>query len=545
MGMFRGRRMTAAGLAISAAVALTAACSSSGTVGKLAATGTGTPAVTASPSGTAGSSSASPSGPGTSGSSSPDTAAPSSGGSQPPPAVPADVAAGKSNVVADDVYPQYGDPATDVLHYGLDLRWDPVAKNLTGTATIAVRAAKPTDRFVLDLATFMTSDSVKVDGAVVDAPHDGEHLTIPLGRQLPADATATVVVAYHGTPRLVQPPTTRGDIQGLGAQVTATGGLWAQQEPFGAFTWFPCNDQPSDKALYDVTITAPDGWAGVTGGAFVGRTERNGSGVYAWHQPDPVATYLVAFSIDQFKQGTATGPHGLPISYWYLPSDETAAKSLIAKMPDMISFLEQRFGPYPFPTAGVLFRPEMVGMETQTMITLSTRLPADDLLHELAHQWFGDAVTPSTWEGLWLNEGFAMYAQFMWDVQYGATGLGGSGGTLDDYMKSHVLPADAMLRAKDGPPGHFIPTHFASSNVYYCPALMLHGLHDALGDKAFFQLLTDWVNRHRDTNQDRASFTAFVKSATGKDYSAYINAWLDSPTTPTIQPDGSGGGPAA
>ncbi|NUR57287.1 MAG: M1 family metallopeptidase [Catenulispora sp.] len=540
MGTIRVRRAATATLAIGTAgtlLALAAACSASGTVGKAAAT-----APTASPTPTASSGAPrtfAPSSPSAPDASSTGQSTPSSGGSLPAESA-ADIAAGKSHVVADDVYPQYGDPATDVLHYGLDLRWDPVGTQLSGTATLTIRAAAPTDRFVLDLAADMASDAVKVDGTAVTAARDGDRMTIPLGRQLAADATATVTIGYHGIPHVVKPPTTRGDIKGLGAQVTPTGGVWAQQEPYGAFTWFPCNDQPSDKALYDVTITAPDGWAGVTGGTFEGRTEQGGSGVYKWHQPDPVATYLVAFSIDQFQQESGTGPHGLPITYWFLPGDTEAAHRLIAQVPGMITFLEQRFGPYPFPTAGVLFRPEMVGMETQTMITLSTHLPMDDLLHEFAHQWFGDAVTPSTWSGLWLNEGFAMYAQFMWDVA-----AQGQNGNLDDFMNSHVLPADGTLRSADGPPGHFKPTHFASSNVYYCPALMLNGLRDALGDKVFYQVLNDWVHQRRGSNQDRAAFVAFVNSATGKDYSAYINAWLDSPTTPTIKPDGSGGGPAA
>jgi len=444
-----------------------------------------------------------------------------------------DFSAGKSTPVADDVYPQYGDPATDVLHYGLDLKWDPKATVLTGTATLAVRAAKATDHFVLDLAGTMSADSVTVDGAKVTDVRNGDHLTVPLGKQLPVDGTATVVIAYHGTPHLVAPPMTRGDIAGLGAQVTSTGGLWAQQEPYGAFTWFPCNDQPSDKALYDVTITAPDGWAGVTGGTFEGRTEVNGSGVYRWHQPSPVSTYLVAFSIDQFKEDTATGPHGIPITYWYLPEDATAVHKLTAQVPDMIAFLEQRFGPYPFPTAGVLFRPEMVGMETQTMITLSSSIQPDDLLHEFAHHWFGDAVTPTTWSGMWLNEGFAMYAQLMWDQsQMPDT-------TMDQFMQQRVVSQDQVLRTVDGPPGHFKPTHFASTNVYYCPALMLNGMRDALGDAAFFQLLNDWVHQHQGTNQDRKAFEAFVNAKTGRDFSAYIDAWLDSPTTPTVQPPGA------
>ena len=378
---------------------------------------------------------------------------------------------------------------------------------------------------------------MKGDCAPVLAVHDADRLTVPAGKHLPADATVTVAIAYHGTPHLVPAPMTRPDISGLGAQVTASGAVWAQQEPYGAFTWFPCDDQPSDKALYDVAITAPDGWAGVTGGTFQGRTEAGGNGVYRWHQQNPVSTYLVAFAVDRFQQDSATGPHGIVLTYWYLPADAEAAHRLTAQVPEIISFLEQRFGPYPFPTAGVLFRPERVGMETQTMITLSSRDGAPDLLHEFAHQWFGDAVTPTTWSGLWLNEGFAMYAQFLWQAAHPPGGLKPM--TIDTLLQADVLPHDQALRTGDGPPGHYLPTHFASTNVYYCPALMLNGIRTSLGDAAFYRLLTDWVHQHQGTNQDRSAFVAFLNAETGRDFSTYVDAWLDSATTPTIQPPGA------
>ena len=496
MGMVRGRRGLIAAVVLAVAVAASAACDGSGSG--------------SSPAAAAAAKSSSPT---------------------------SDWSAGRSHPVVDDMYPQFGDAATDVLHYGLDVKWDPTSTVLTGTATLAVRAAEPTDRFVLDLAADMSADSVTVNGVRVAGVHDGDHLTVPAGRHLSADAVLSVVIAYHGTPHLVPAPMTRPDVPGLGAQVTASGAVWAQQEPYGAFTWFPCDDQPSDKALYDVTITAPDGWAGVSGGAFLGRTESAGHGVYRWHQPNPVATYLVAFAVDRFQQDSATGPGGIALTYWYLPADADAVHRLTAQVPGMISFLEQRFGPYPFPTAGVLFRPEMVGMETQTMITFSTRAAPADLLHEFAHQWFGDAVTPTTWSGLWLNEGFAMYAQMLWEAAQPSS----APATVDDLLRNNALPRDQALRTADGPPGHYLPTHFASSNVYYCPALMLNGIRTALGDAAFYQLLNDWVHQHQGTNQGRAAFAAFVEAHTGRDFTAYINAWLDSPTTPTIQPPGPAG----
>src|SRR5882762_9806219 len=140
--MVRGRRVLIAGVAVSVAVAMTAACSGSGSARK---------------------------------------AVPTNGAAT----TSSQWSAGRSHPVADDIYPQYGDPATDVLHYALDVKWDPKATVLTGTATLAVRAAGPTDHFVLDLASNMSADSVSVDGAPVTDVHDGDHLTVPVGKKLP------------------------------------------------------------------------------------------------------------------------------------------------------------------------------------------------------------------------------------------------------------------------------------------------------------------------------------------------------------------------
>jgi aminopeptidase N len=147
-----------------------------------------------------------------------------------------------------------------------------------------------------------------------------------------------------------------------------------------------------------------------------------------------------------------------------------------------------------------------------------------DLLHEYAHQWFGDAVTPSDWDDLWLNEGWAMYAQLLWQQQREKF----SDANLENYLRE----TDAKLRMELGPPAHPRADSFAESNVYLCPAGMLKELNDALGDTRFFALGRAWVQTQRGTQQNRASFTAFVNKQTGRDFTKLINAWLDSPTTP-------------
>ena len=189
--------------------------------------------------------------------------------------------------------------------------------------------------------------------------------------------------------------------------------------------------------------------------------------------------------------------------------------------------------PYPFPTAGLVLVPFGSAEETQQMVTMGDAIAAGDAtgldeteLHEFAHQWFGDAVSPTTWTDLWLNEGFAQYLEIRYAIDHGYA-------TMDAVLK-RGLADDARLRTAYGPPGHPKPGDFAEPNVYVCVALMLLELQQQLGDRAFVSLLRDWIQQHRGTNQDRASFIAYANQHTGKDLTAFITTWLDSPTTPSV-----------
>jgi len=458
-----------------------------------------------------------------------------------PPAVPPvaggpaalDPDRGLSRPRKDPVYPDYGNPSLDVLAYELALAWSPERRELAGTATLTIRAAAAVRDLALDFSAAYAVESATVNGSSVTTSRRGNDLVV--AASLAQDARATLVVRYRGTPRTVPMRSQRVDFpEGVGLRPAADGEAWTMQEPYGASTWYPANDQPSDEAVYDVSVTVPTGLAAVAHGHLVAVTRGPAGDTYRWQATDPLATYVATLAVGRYTRVTDTGPGSVPITYWVRTGKDESLLPTLRRSPDLLAWLERHFGPYPFPAAGVVIVDSLSAMETQEMVTYGARLarPGRDgpalmeeiLLHEYAHQWFGDAVTPTDWRGMWLNEGFALYAQWLWAVDVR--------GQSDAEWARQARTGDQNSRPVAGPPGNPHPDHFGETNVYYGPALMLREVHRALGDDKFFAMARDWVQRQRNRPVDRAAFVRFLNRHTGRDFTALVNRWLDSATTP-------------
>jgi aminopeptidase N len=313
--------------------------------------------------------------------------------------------------------------------------------------------------------------------------------------------------------------------------VAQDGTVWTMQEPYGAYSWYAVNDQPSDKAFYDVTIHAPHGQVGVSNGELLSRRTVDGRTVTRWHLPEPAASYLVTIAIGRFTETRDTGPHGLPISYW-TPSDRPAILRQVRYAPKAVAYLEGLVGRYPFPSLGVLVVPSNSAMETQSMVTLGSNgytLSRDVVVHEIAHQWYGDTVTCADWSDLWMNEGMATYlAEVNWTADH-------SGKSRDDILRRFAAFA-GPLRAQYGPPADYRPGTFGEGNAYYIPALMWDTIRQRLGDEEFWSLAVRWLRTHRFTSQDRDTLATWWSKASGQDLTPVFHAWLEGPREPTWSP---------
>ncbi|MGH9110722.1 MAG: M1 family metallopeptidase [Acidimicrobiales bacterium] len=438
----------------------------------------------------------------------------------PPP--PGGASAGATGA-GDPYFPDAGNGGYGVERYVLDLTWDPAGEHLEGVATITATATQPLSSFALDLVGLDVS-RVVVDGERARAERQGDRdLVVTPGAAIADGASFEVVVDYGGSPAAISgaDPVDPG-WWGEGDEV------YVASEPDGAATFFPSNDHPSDKAAYEIRVTVPDGLEVAANGTL--RETVPGDGVQTWvyDAPDPMATYLVQVVIADLTFEEQEGPGGLPIRNAYDADVGSEARGALAATADMVDFYDDLFGPFPFVSYGGVVVDDELGfaLETQTLSlfgadALSERIVA----HELAHQWFGDDVSPVTWRDIWLNEGFATYAEWLW-------GEHASGASIDD-----IAAVAALSPGLDRPPGDPGADHLFATTVYVRGALTLHVLRHTLGDEAFFDLLRAWSERYGGGAASTADFEALAAEVGDREpgeLEPLFDAWLRAPELPQL-----------
>ena len=434
--------------------------------------------------------------------------------------------------LADPATPGAGNGGYDVAHYDLKLDVDAARSGLSGIATIKATATRDLSAFDLDLAGMDVSD-VTVDHTAARFTRRGDELVITPRRPLRSGRGFETTVTYSGRPASVDDPTAE---MRLGWLTTASGSYVAS-EPNGAKSFFPCNDHPSDKATYRFAITAAGGDTAVANGTLVGTSVAGDRKTWTYDNTSPMATYLVQIAVGAYDVVTAAGPHGLPLRHVVLRSVGSEVRSQLDVTAAQISFFETQFGPFPFETYGLLVTdsPPSFALETQTLTLMpagwftgtgSTTEASTVLAHELAHQWFGDSVSLSVWSDIWLNEGFATYAEWLWDEHAGGRSLATA--VEDSYASA------AELRRKFGPVAEPKPADLFSENVYDGGALVLAALRRTVGDTNFTTILHSWAADHAGRSGTTAEFERLATKVSGMDLRTFFDSWLRSTKLPPL-----------
>ncbi|MEN8649383.1 M1 family metallopeptidase [Streptomyces sp. 21So2-11] len=425
--------------------------------------------------------------------------------------------------VRDPYFSKLGNGGYDVEHYGLTLDYDPKSGRLKGTAEITARATQDLSAFNLDFHG-MKVDAATVEGREAAVSRAGDELTLRPEAELTDGETFRTVVRYSGDPATI----TDDDESEEGWLPTEDGAL-ALGEPTGSMAWFPGNNHPLDKAAYDITITVPKGLKAISNGELKSEQTRGDRISFHWNSAEPMASYLATVAIGKYETKTSRTESGLPV---FTAVDPTVAKDsaeVLAKIPEIMEWGTENFGPYPFSSVGAIVdRDDDAGyaLETQTKPVFPGAPDESTLVHELAHQWFGNSVTPKSWQDMWLNEGFASYAEWLWEEDMYEDS------SADESFKKAFDEKDSWAFPPADPP---TAADISSEPVYGRGAMVIHKIREAVGDDAFYDIVQGWVATHRHGNASTDDFTAYVEKKSGKDLTGLWKTWLygqDKPASP-------------
>jgi aminopeptidase N len=431
----------------------------------------------------------------------------------------------------DPFFPLAGNGGYDARHYSLDVEYAPDSDRLTGKTVMVARATQNLRRFNLDLRDFLTATSVKVNGRRASfTQHSEQELSIDPRPKLKKGRLFVVSVEYAGTAEPVVDPD-----ESIEGWIPTDDGAFVVAEPQGSPGWFAVNDTPRDKATYDIEVTVPAGRVAMSNGILVSRRDRGDTTTWHWVERFPMAPYLATATNGVFETRFGRLDSGLPEYNAVDPQTRVNAQSppnpalawdRLAAQPEIVEFFSDLYGPYPFESVGGIidWAPNVFySLESQTKANYWRIVGPSTVVHEIAHQWFGNAVTLAFWPDIWLNEGFATFSEWIYDERHG-------GQTAQEtFDELYAIPEDSdegrdlWFPAPAALPG---PAELFHTPVYDRGAMTLQALREKVGDEVFFKLLRDWYSQNRNGNVTTADFIAHAEGESGQQLDAFFDAWL-------------------
>jgi len=415
---------------------------------------------------------------------------------------------------AEPFFPHAGSRAYDVKSYDVRIGYNPSGR---------IRAAA---RITLVPRQRLSQISLDFRGPEVERAYVGlrarfrrsrSKLLITPPRPLPEGERAVVEVAYAGVPPKIVDPD--GTTEGW---VRTDDGALAVGEPQGTAAWIPCNNVPWDKAAFRISATVPRGLKAIANGRLARMHRQLGEVTYSWREDSPMSPYLAVLDIGRGKLWKQTFA-GRP--YWTLIDPRLAADSrlVVESLPEVIRFEGRLFGGYPFDAAGSIVdnAPDLgYALETQSRPIYPYVPDLTTLVHETAHQWFGDSVGLKRWPNIWLNEGFATWTEWYYAERHGRRSA------QQIFNRLYRVPAsnEAFWNPPSAHPG--TPVHMFGPSVYIRGAMALQALRTKIGNKPFLQILNTWAVDHRHGSADIGEFTDLAEEVSGRDLDRFFHRWL-------------------
>ena len=420
-------------------------------------------------------------------------------------------------VAAEPFFPHAGSRAYDVKGYDISIGYSRNGR-IRGRTTIALIPRRRLRQISLD---FRGPRIEKASlGPPVRARRRGGKLILRRNRPMPRGELVIAEVEYAGVPpTIVDPDGTRE------GWIRTDDGALAVGEPQGAAAWFPCNNIPGDKARFRISVSVPPGLKAIANG-WLGNVQRRhrlrDEVSYSWHEPNPMSPYLATVDIGRGKLWKQTFGGR---DYWTLMDPRLAADSrrVVETLPEVIRFQSRLFGAYPFDAAGSIvdYAPGLgYALETQSRPIYAFVPDLTTLVHETAHQWFGDSVGLKRWPNIWLNEGFATWTEWYYAERHGRRGAR----AIFDRLYRVPATDEELWNPPSGHPGS--PVHMFGPSVYVRGAMALQALRMKIGTAPFLLILRTWVTEHRHGSADIGEFIALAERVSGRDLGRFFHRWL-------------------
>lgn len=424
-----------------------------------------------------------------------------------------------SDGIGDSYFPLDGNGGIDVVRYRIQDRYRFPTRRLSGRTVLTVKATQDLSSFNLDF--LLPVRRVEVDGARAGHDKPNRHEVEITPQQPIADGdTFTVSVSYAGRPDAIGYLGEKNWLANRREVVT-------MNQPHMAPWWFPSNDHPSDKALMDISITVPRGKQVFANGDRVSITRAGGLATHRWRADEPMSTYLAVFAAGDFQvdSGVRAGlPWRVAVSKQMTRDQRQDNLALLRQTPRVVAGLEEDLGDYPFSRVGGLVTGLDVGfaLENQTLPTypITGRNYTWLVVHEIAHQWFGDSVGLRRWQDIWLNEGAAAFMEIRWEETHG--GQSGADWLREGYDQR--ASENSFWDLTIGDPG---ADKIFAGPVYTRGAMTLQALRNRIGETDFWALLQRWVAENRNGVGSREAFEAMAEDVSGEGLRQFFRAWLD------------------
>ncbi|MDZ4712776.1 MAG: M1 family metallopeptidase [bacterium] len=410
----------------------------------------------------------------------------------------------------------------DVQNYKLKLSFDFSRKYIFGNLEMnADNLSDTLNQVYLNFSSSYQINHVKLNGSDAAYKSINDYLIID-SKNITKSESFIVDINYEGAPKNM-------GFDSFGFKTFDNEpAVYTLSQPEYAPSWWPCKDLIDDKTTFEIYMTVPSQLTAVSNGLLQEVTnESNGDKTFHWKSGYPISTYLVSIAIAKYDQWTDTytsldSTKKMNVDYYTYPSYTERAKSDWKNTVDMIKFFSEIFGEYPFINEKygmAMFGWVSGAMEHQTISSMGYTLVTGDgrfeavVVHELVHQWFGDAVTPESWKDIWLNEGFATYGEALWEEHINGR---------ESYINSMKKDDFGFFKGTVYNPEGFI----FGSTVYKKGSWCLHMLRGVVGDSTFFKILRTYYTKYKYKNADTWDFKKVCEEVSGTDLTYFFNQWI-------------------